>query len=148
MTGVTPEDPALRDFFQPFAKSMSSSRHGFHGAPSATLTEVAQMLKAQDFGTLSMAHPSRVQLAKFLAQPEFATEAMRLYIHLFRTILGRKALYVEAYYQGYSGNLAVDAKEYRTILETAAAERLLVAGGMDTHGGNIFFSKISPVFYV
>lgn len=148
MTGLAPQDPAIQEFFQPFANALPPTQRGFHGAPSVTLSQISQMLREQDFGNLSMAHPSRIQLKKFLVYPEYATEAMRQYVHLFRTILGRKALYVEAYYQAYSGNLAVDRLEYRTILETAAAERLLVAGGMDTHGGNIFFSKISPKFHV
>ncbi|MGN1274681.1 MAG: hypothetical protein ACI4UF_08820, partial [Thermoguttaceae bacterium] len=69
-------------------------------------------------------------------------------IHLFHKMLGRRALYVEAYYQAYTGNLALDLEELRTILETTAAERLFAAGGMDTHGANIFFSNTSPRFSI
>lgn len=146
LTGITPQDPKLTDFLLPFAGAIPPTHRSFRGAPSVTLPQLARMLREQDFGNLAMAHPSRIQLKKFLCQPDFATEAMRQYVHLFRSILGRRALYVEAFYQAYTGNLAVDRLELKTILETAAAEHLLVAGGMDTHGGNIFFSKSSQKF--
>lgn len=148
LTGITPEAQEIQDFFRPFANVPPPNRGLARHAPSVTLSQAAQMLRTQQFGSLSMAHPSRIQLQKFLCKPDRRTEAMRQYIHLFHETLGDRALYVEAFYQAYSGNLAENLQELRTILETAAAERLLIAGGMDTHGANIFFSKASPRFQI
>lgn len=148
MVGITPQDPCLEAFLLPFADAVPPTHRDFHGAPSVTLSQISQLLHSQRFGALAMAHPSRIQLKRFLVEPQYATEAMRQYIHLFHKMLGRRALYVEAYYQAYTGNLALDSEELRTILETTAAERLFAAGGMDTHGANIFFSNTSPRFSI
>lgn len=148
LTGITPESEPIRELLRPFANVPRPTRHTYTQSPSVSLTQIAQMFEVQKFGSLSMAHPSRIQLQKFLCKPECTTEAMRQYIHLFHEILGKRALYVEAFYQAYSRNLALNVQELRTILETTAAERLLVAGGMDTHGANIFYNTASPAFQI
>ncbi|MDO4628560.1 MAG: hypothetical protein Q4C70_05210 [Planctomycetia bacterium] len=146
MQCILPQNPKLEEFFLPFADALPPTHRSFAGAPSVTLSQAAQFLKTQKFGLLSVAHPLRLQLRRILVEPQYQTEAMRQYIHLFKILLGSRAFYVEAFYQAYTGNLATNMVEFRTILETAAAEHLLVAGGMDTHGNNIFFSNISPRF--
>ncbi len=146
MQCILPQNPKLKEFLSPFVNALPPTQRNFADAPSVTLSQTAQFLKNQKFGVLSVAHPLRLQLKRFLVEPQQQTEALRQYIHVFKSLLGPRAFYVEAFYQAYTGDLATNALGFRTILETAAAERLLVAGGMDTHGNNIFFSNISPRF--
>lgn len=140
MLGITPQDPILARFFEPFENGISPENPSFHGSPSVTLPTLARTVRSMPYGFLAMAHPSRVLLKKFLAEEGHEAEAMRAYISFFRRAAGARALYVEAFYQAYSGALAANVEEYHTILNAITAERLYAAGGMDTHGGSIFYS--------
>ncbi len=140
MLGITPQDPVLNAFFRPFENSPPPTSQTFQHSPSVTLPELALTMRRMSYGFLAMAHPSRILLKKFLMEPGKESDAMCAYISLFRHVAGGRALYVEAFYQAYSGSIAQDEEEYRTIVDSTIEQHLYAAGGMDTHGGNIFYS--------
>lgn len=104
------------------------------------LDEVIELVKAQDYGYMTIAHPALTNVGSSLKAPEKSLESISKLMKLFKEKGGEKALAAEIHYP-YFGDIA-NSKEWLQHIENSCNNaNLLKSGGLDSHGRSIFYSN-------
>ncbi len=104
------------------------------------MEEAINLIKEQDSGYMTIAHPACINIGERLKHPENSNRCMSDIFRLFKKKGGDRALGAEIYYP-YFGDLA-NSKEWLNSMERYTKENNLIpTGGLDSHGKNIFYSN-------
>ncbi len=99
----------------------------------ADFDETLQFLSAQEYGTISPAHPAKLC---FNNTGSGVGDFYREFYSKFKELGGEKALYNEEYYQSY--DMSKSAPTFITSKFAGEEADLLPIGGTDSHGDNLW----------
>lgn len=104
------------------------------------IEEAINLVKNQDSGYMTIAHPACTNIGERLKHPENSNRAMSDIFRLFKEKGGDRALGAEIYYP-YFGDLSRSNQWLDSMGNYARENKLIPTGGLDSHGKNIFYSN-------
>lgn len=128
------------EVFDSFIKSLSAESKNVMFPRYITLEEITEALKDEKSVRFGFAHPAFPDMRDDLKSSNRYKAAVLESIQHFQNVTKDKGTFVEGYYQGYKGELALDKKLLKLIKRHCDYLGLLKDGGMDTHLRNIFQS--------
>ena len=103
------------------------------------LDEVVNLIKKQDYGYMTIAHPGLIDIGNKLKNPAESLAAMNDLFKTFKEKGGDKAFAAEIHYH-YYGSLGKSTDWLNYIQKCVKENNLHFSGGLDTHEKSIFYS--------
>ena len=132
---INPFDEKINNFFKYLQEESQSPMY----IKAISLQDAYDNIKHQEQCHFALAHPAFPHLGKRIYEDKNVYEALREIIERFKNVTQERALYSEAYYSSYSGDLATDNNMHDTVIRTCDELGLYKAGGIDCHGKSIFY---------
>lgn len=138
---INPFDKKINQFFY----NLNEGRKNPMYPKEITIKEAVEGFKEDRNNLFSLAHPGYPNIKKFIDETESPYEVTKSAIKHFKETAGDKAFYVENYYAGYYGDVALDTQLHKTINNACDDLKLYKAGGIDTHGDSIFYNGVKSI---
>ena len=132
---INPFDEKINNFFNYLQEESKSPMY----IKPISLQDAFDNMKHQKQCHFALAHPAFPHLGKRIYEDKNVYEALREVIERFKSVTKERALYLEAYYSSYSGDLATDNNMLDTVIRACDELELYKAGGIDCHGESIFY---------
>ncbi len=138
---INPFDKKINQFFY----DLNEGRQNPMFPKEISIKEAIESFKDDKTSLFSLAHPGYPNIRKFINENESPYEVTKSAIKHFKETAGNKSFYVENYYAGYYGDVALDDNLHKTINDTCDKLKLYKAGGIDTHGDSIFYNGVKNI---
>ena len=127
--------------FNSFINNINKGKKNTMNPRTIRLQEIVDTIETQPNAYLCYAHPAWPDMTHRISNAnDDYCELNKKCIQYFTETVGSKGLYIEKYYGSYNGNLATDKKLHEAINQAIDESKLNKAGGLDTHGNNIFYN--------
>ncbi len=132
---INPFDEKINNFFNYLQEESKSPMY----IKPISLQDAYDNIKHQEQCHFALAHPAFPHLGKRIYEDKNVYETLREVIERFKSVTQERALYLEAYYSSYCGDLATDDNMHNTIFKACDELGLYKAGGIDCHSKSIFY---------